>query len=76
MSVITVNSEHQYDVVIGNDWLSELVSTLSGYSRVAIVFSETQKESIPKISIDSEVHYFPMPDTLAYHASKQNSDYW
>ena len=76
MSVITVNSEHQYDVVIGNDWLSELVSTLFGYSRVAIVFSETQKESIPKISIDSEVHYFPMPDGEAAKSTQSIAKMW
>jgi 3-dehydroquinate synthase len=62
MSVIHVNSEHQYDVVIGNAWLDELTSAISKYSRVAIFFSEAQKVSIPQISADADIHYFPLPD--------------
>lgn len=62
MSIITVNSEHQYDVVIGNAWLPELLKSISKYSRVAIFFSEVQKDSIPQLSIDAEVYYFPLPD--------------
>ncbi len=62
MSVISVNSEHQYDVVIGKPWLLELSSTLSQYSRVAVFFSESQKDMIPQISVEGDVHYFPLPD--------------
>ena len=62
MSVITVKSEHQYDVVIGNDWLSELTSSISKYDRIAFFYSESQSEHIPKLSIENEMHYFPLPD--------------
>ncbi len=62
MKTITVNSEHQYDVLICDDWLSALTSTLNDYSRVAVFYAESQKNSIPKLSINSDVHYFPLPE--------------
>ena len=62
MKTITVNSEHQYDVLICDDWLSALTSTLNEYSRVAVFYAESQKNSIPKLSINSDVHYFPLPE--------------
>jgi 3-dehydroquinate synthase len=76
MSVITVNSEHQYDVVIGNAWLPELINSISKYSRVAIFFSEAQKDSIPQISTDAEVHYFPLPDGEAAKTSESIVKMW
>lgn len=76
MSVITVNSEHQYDVVIGNDWLSELISATAKYSRIAIFFSEALKEFIPKISVDAEVHYFPIPDGEAAKTTQTIAKMW
>jgi hypothetical protein len=60
MSVITIKSEHQYDVVIGNSWLPELIESVAKYSRIAVFFSQSQKESIPQIYADAELHYFPL----------------
>ncbi len=62
MKTITVNSEHQYDVLICDDWLSALTSSLNEYSRVAVFYAESQRNSIPKLSINSDVHYFPLPE--------------
>ena len=62
MKTITVISEHQYDVLICDDWLSALTSSLNEYSRVAVFYAESQKNSIPKLSINSDVHYFPLPE--------------
>jgi 3-dehydroquinate synthase len=76
MSVITVKSEHQYDVVIGDAWLPELIDSISKYSRVAIFFSESQKDSIPQISIDAEVHYFPLPDGEAAKSIQTIAKMW
>jgi len=76
MSIITVNSEHQYDVVIGKPWLDELISTISDYSRIAIFYSKDQEELIPKISIDSEVHYFPLPDGELAKSSQTIAQMW
>ena len=76
MSSISVKSEHEYEVVIGNPWLPELISALSKYSRVAIFFSESQKEFIPQISIDGEVHYFPLPDGEAAKSKSTLATMW
>ena len=62
MKTITVKSEHQYDVLICDDWLSALTSSLNEYSRVAVFYAESQKNSIPKLSTNSDVHYFPLPE--------------
>ena len=76
MSVITVKSEHQYDVVIGNPWLNELISSLSQYTRVAIFYSTAQEDFIHKFSIDAEVHYFPLPDGEAAKSSQTIAKMW
>jgi 3-dehydroquinate synthase len=76
MSIITVKSEHQYDVVIGNDWLAELTSSILKYDRIAIFHSESQKEHIPKISVDSEIYYFPLPDGESAKSAKTLVQMW
>lgn len=76
MSVISVQSEHQYEVVIGNNWLSELRSTLSDYSRVGIFFSEAQKDLIPQIPIDADIHLFPLPDGESAKSSQTIAKMW
>jgi len=76
MSTITVNSEHQYDVVIGNDWLEELMSSISKYDRVAIFYSEKQKAHIPKLSSENEMHYFPLPDGESAKSAQSLGQMW
>ena len=76
MSIITVKSEHQYAVVIGKDWLAELTSSILKYDRIAIFHSESQKEHIPKISADSEIHYFPLPDGESAKSAKTLVQMW
>ena len=76
MSIITVSSEHQYDVVIGNDWLSELISSIAKYDRVAIFYPQSQKELIPKISVENELHYFPLPDGESAKSAKTLAQMW
>ena len=76
MSVITVKSEHQYDVVIGNDWLSDLTSSISKYDRIAFFYSESQAEHIPKLSIENEMHYFPLPDGESAKSAQTLAQMW
>ena len=76
MSIITVKSEHQYDVVIGNDWLSELTSSISKYDRIAFFYSESQAEHIPKLSIKNEMHYFPLPDGESAKSAQTLAQMW
>jgi 3-dehydroquinate synthase len=76
MSVITIKSEHQYDVVIGNSWLPELIESVAKYSRIAVFFSQSQKESIPQIYADAELHYFPLPDGEAAKSTQSILKMW
>lgn len=76
MSTITVTSEHQYDVVIGNDWLVELTSSISKYDRIAIFYSESQKDHIPKLSVDNEIHYFALPNGESAKSAQTLAQMW
>jgi 3-dehydroquinate synthase len=76
MNIITVNSEHQYDVVIGNGWLAELTSSISKYDRVAIFYSKSQKEHIPKLSVENDMHYFPLPEGEAAKSAQTLAQMW
>ena len=76
MRMITVKAEHEYDVQICDDWLTTLTESLSTYSRIAIFYPQTLKESIPQISIDSEVHYFPLPEGEAAKSIQNLATMW
>jgi len=76
MKTITVNSEHQYDVHICDDWLSVLVESISSYSRVAVFYPQSQKDLIPQLSIEGEVHYFPLPEGEAAKSIQSLTKMW
>ncbi|CAB4746097.1 MAG: 3-dehydroquinate synthase [Actinobacteria bacterium] len=76
MSVIAVKSEHQYDIHICDDWLKTLTENITAYSRIAIFYPQSLKENIPQISIDSEVHYFPLPEGEAAKSIKTLATMW
>lgn len=63
MNSITVTAERTYQVNIGVDFKEHLVRAIEGRSKVAIIFSEDMKEMIPRdLSVDSDVHFFPIPN--------------
>jgi 3-dehydroquinate synthase len=76
MNVISVKAEHQYDVHICDDWLETLVRSISKYSRIAIFYPQSLKASIPQISIDGEVHYFPLPEGEAAKSIQSLAKMW
>ncbi|CAB4912831.1 unannotated protein [freshwater metagenome] len=76
MSVITVKAEHQYDVQICADWLTALTESISSYPRIAIFYPQSLKESIPKISIESDVHFFPLPEGEAAKSVQNLGKMW
>lgn len=60
---VSVSAEQSYDVLIGCDWKVELTSRASGYTRCAIVTTESLKEVIGNIEAgDCEFFYFVIPD--------------
>ena len=76
MSVITVKAEHQYDVHICADWLTALTESISSYPRIAIFYPQSLKESIPKISIENDVHFFPLPEGEAAKSVQNLAKMW
>ena len=63
MKKIHISADHEYDVVIGADFLAELKVLTHDRARVAVIFSEAMKDRIPQFdSGDTEFLYFPVPD--------------
>lgn len=63
MKTIVVNAEHQYTVVIGQQWSQTLIPMLSNRARVAVILSSQFSPNIDSIkSVEAEVHVFQVPD--------------
>ncbi len=63
MGIISVNSEHSYEVSIDCDWKSSLIPFLKNRARVAVIIPEplaAQFEGFP--SVESEISIFTIPD--------------
>lgn len=63
MKTVIVNAEHQYTVVIGQQWSQTLIPLMSNRARVAVIVSERFSPNLDVIkSVDAEVHVFQVPD--------------
>ena len=63
MKAIVVNAEHQYTVVIGQQWHQALLPLLKNRARVAVIVSAQFSPNLDEIkSVDAEVHVFQVPD--------------
>lgn len=77
MSVIEVGSGITYPVRIEVDYQEELVRLVQGRQRVAILFSESMKQSIPTLeNTDAEIFLFPLPDSEEAKSAKVLSKVW
>ena len=60
---ITIQAERSYGVHIGAPYAESVKNFAKDRDRVAVVYSETMKESIPKFTADAtEFFYFGIPD--------------
>jgi len=63
MKKIHVSADREYDVLIDVDYLKELSELSLGRTRVAVVFSESMKATIPQFQAgDCEFFHLPIPD--------------
>lgn len=63
MNTIIVNAEHQYTVVIGQQWSQILIPLMNNRARVAVIVSAQFSPNLDEIkSVDAEVHVFQVPD--------------
>lgn len=63
MKTIIVNAEHQYTVVLGQQWSQTLIPLLNNRARVAVIVSSQFSPNLDSIkSVEAEVHVFQVPD--------------
>lgn len=64
MKTIEVRAERAYQVIIDTPYLQALTPHFSQRERIAIIFSESMKSSIPTFDTqEAEVFYFAVPDS-------------
>lgn len=74
---IHVHAEHDYEVIIGCDWHSNLEQTLEGYTRVALVYSSAMREQIQGFkSENNDIHYFEVSDGEGAKTSQSLQSLW
>ncbi len=63
MSSIKVTAEHNYEILIGVDWKSELNLLLAGRTRAALIVSQDMQSRLGDLNTgDTEIFTFPVPD--------------
>jgi 3-dehydroquinate synthase len=63
MSSIKVTAEHNYEILIGVDWKSELSRLLAGRTRAAVIVSKDMQSRLGDLNTgDTEILTFPVPD--------------
>ena len=63
MKTINVDAEHEYTVLIGQQWSQTLIPMMKDRSRVAVIVSSNFSPNLDEIkSVDAEVHVFQVPD--------------
>ena len=63
MKIIQVNAEHQYEVVIGCEWSSTLLTEIKGRTRIAVIISSAYSPDLTTLrTSDAELHIFTVPD--------------
>jgi 3-dehydroquinate synthase len=63
MNSIKVTAEHDYEILIGVDWKSELSRLLAGRTRAAVIVSQDMQSRLGDLNAgDTEIFTFPVPD--------------
>lgn len=63
MTLITVDAERSYSVILTNAWSTELAALLAGRARVAVIVSKGFSPDLGGLrGLDSELHVFEVPD--------------
>ena len=77
MKLVTVRAEREYQVRIGINFRQELLTLASTRDKVAIIFSESMKDQIGTLNLgDSEIFYFPVPDSEAAKTTQTLLKVW
>jgi len=77
MKRIDVRAERDYSVLVDTPYLQALAPHFKKRERVAVIFSDSMKSSIPQIDAqDSEVFYFGIPDSEKGKSSETLLKVW
>jgi 3-dehydroquinate synthase len=77
MKRIDVRAERDYSVLVDTPYLQALAPHFKKRERVAVIFSESMKSTIPEIDAqDSEVFYFGIPDSEKGKSSETLLKVW
>jgi 3-dehydroquinate synthase len=77
MKKIAITSERSYEVEIGRDYLAAIDEVTENRERVAVIYSETMKDFIPKFnSHGAEFFYFGIPDGEAGKSVRTLESIW
>lgn len=77
MKSIEVNAERTYTVMVDTAYEKALQATFVNRERVAIIFSASMKDRIPKFSAgDTEFFYFPVPDSESAKSTEVLMQVW
>jgi 3-dehydroquinate synthase len=77
MKKIAITSERSYEVEIGRDYLVAIDEVTENRERVAVIYSETMKDFIPKFnSHGAEFFYFGIPDGEAGKSVRTLESIW
>jgi 3-dehydroquinate synthase len=63
MNTVQVSAEHEYEVLIGCDWIPILTEKIKDRTRVAIIISTQYSPDLTVLkTLDCDVHVFEVPD--------------
>jgi 3-dehydroquinate synthase len=77
MKSIDIRAERKYSVLVDTPYLQALTPHFRKRERIAVIFSESMKSSIPQIDArDPEVFYFGIPDSEKAKSSETLLKVW
>jgi 3-dehydroquinate synthase len=77
MTVIVVEAERTYSVILTKSWINEIKTTFEGRTRVAVIVSESYSPDLSELSnLDSDIHIFKVPDGEAAKNIMTLSNVW
>ena len=63
MTIISVQAEHFYDVILTSSWAGDLAKKCEGRTRIAVIVSKSFAPDLSTLqNLDSELHVFEVPD--------------
>ena len=77
MHTVRVKSEHEYDVVIGCDWKTQVLQAINSHARVAFVYPGVMRDKVKQMAAsDCEMHFFEIPEGESAKSTQTLQSLW